>query len=98
MFLEGFMDVLNYFYIFVISFLTISTICAIISVCLSIKALIMVQAMKESTHNLEYVPIDPKWASSDKEISEFNEKSESELPDIDDDELNPADIDFNKMI
>lgn len=65
---------------------------------LVVHLFITVKAMERSTHRLEYVPIDPNWGSTEKEINEINEASELEYPDLDDDDKSPIDIDLNKMI
>lgn len=86
-------------YEIILSFLlTINFIYGIIPILLSIRALIKVEALEKSTHNVEYVPLDSKWATSGKEIDELNEKSEMELPPLDDDEIEESEIDLNKMI
>lgn len=84
--------------LFLTFYLTFLTICVIIVSIFAISASISVKAIEKSTHSVEYVPLDPKWASTDKEISEINEKSEMEYPEIDEDELGPSEIDLNKMI
>ena len=91
---------LNYFEIICIFLLTFSLICGSIALLLSIFLTIEVKALKKSTHSIEYMPLDPNWASSDKEIEEFNENNkivdENEDPPIDPDELN--DVDLDKLI
>jgi hypothetical protein len=64
--------------------LTVSTICAILGAVFSIKAIVSVEALKQSTHQVEYVPYSPK------EVEKFQESLESDQPlDPDDDyELN----------
>jgi len=85
--------------------LTLSTcfftiICAILAIITSLWAVISVKSLENSTHKLEYVPIDPKWAASDKEIEDLNEQSELDFPGIDDhDELSDQDrLNLNKLI
>jgi ABC-type lipoprotein release transport system permease subunit len=84
--------------IFLVSGLTITFICAIIAIILGVYCLIELKAMKKSTHNIEYIPMDPNFASTDKEIEEVNERAEAEYPDWDIEDQNPADIDWTKMI
>lgn len=88
----------DFYLLLVILLLTFLSFCVIISIILSIYAIISVKAMEKSTHNVEYVPIDPNWASKDEEIAEINEKSEMEFPEVEDDELQPHQIDLKKMI
>jgi hypothetical protein len=89
------MDLLS---IILISSCFISTLCAILALILSIYTQIEFRSSEKSTHKLEYVPMDPSWGATDKEINEINERSEIEFPDIDTDELGPGEIDLNKMI
>ncbi|HEY5689539.1 MAG TPA: hypothetical protein VIS27_14635 [Yeosuana sp.] len=65
---------------------------------LSIKVNIELEAFKKSTHNVQYVPLDPNWGSSDKEINELNEKHTSEFAEKDPDELEPYELNLDKMI
>ncbi len=84
--------------ILILSILTISLICGILAITLGLSAKIEIEAMKRSTHNVQYVPLDPNWGSSDKEINELNEKHRSEFPQKDPDELEPYEINLDKMI
>ncbi len=85
-------------FILLTSLLTISIICSIIGITLGLSAKIEVEAMKRSTHNVQYVPLDPSWGSSDKEINELNDKHQSDLAEKDPDELEPHEINLDKMI
>lgn len=80
------MDYQIIFNVCILILLTISIICGIILTVYVVNLHIKVEAIKNSTHNVEYVPMDPNWGSTDKEIAEINEKSELEMPDIDEPE------------
>lgn len=86
--------------ILLIFFLTLNTICSIIALILSVFSTIELKALKKSTHSIEYMPVDPQWSSSDKEIMEFNENNkivdDFEDPPMDQDELDK--VDLSKMI
>lgn len=86
-----------------IEFITIftcafSTLCAIISISISISNAINFKALRESTHSVQFVPMDPEWASSDKEVKEINELSEANMPEFDDDELEEGRVDLKHII
>lgn len=78
--------------------LTTLFIYAIISSCALIYLFIWVKSSEKSTHQVEYVPMDPKWASTDEEIAEINEKSEMAIPDLDENDRDFNDIDLKTMI
>ena len=78
--------------ILLISACVISTICSTISIIISISALISMKSLEKSTHNVQYVPLDETWSSSDKEIDELNERSELGLTDIDEEGASNVDI------
>jgi lipopolysaccharide export LptBFGC system permease protein LptF len=80
--------------ILLISGLTISFICAIMSLWLSIRAHISIEAMQKSTHQLEYVPFDPK----ESKIEEFEENQQFDMPEMDPADLDETEIDLRKMI
>lgn len=84
--------------ILTLSLLTTALICAIIGITLGIQAKIEIEAMKRSTHSLQYVPIDPNWGTSDKEVNELNAKNASDLAEKDPDELEPYELNLDKMI
>ena len=89
---------ISYLDLFQLILLTITFICVILSLVMSINCSIKLIALEKSTHNVEYVPLDSNWATSNKDIDEINEKSEMGLPPLDDDEIEESDIDLNKMI
>ena len=78
--------------------LTISMTCAIIGIGLSIYAVIEVKALMKSTHNIQYVPLDEKWASSDKEMEEKLSPLAPEQPEVDGDEVDEPELDLRNMI
>lgn len=87
-----------FFLILNLSLLTIAIICGIIGITLAVQARIEIGALKQSTHNVQYVPLDPNWGSSDKEINELNDKHKSDFPEKDPDELDPYELNLDKMI
>lgn len=87
-----------YFHIIVIICLTISLTCAILAIAFASIAYINVKALEKSTHNIQYVPLDSGWASSDSDITKKLSPHESELPEKDNDELEDNELDLKKMI
>lgn len=79
----------NNFHFCILFLLTLCIICGILLTAAVIYLFIKQKAAELSTHKLEYIPIDPNWASSDKEIEELNEQMQADLPDLDSDELMP---------
>lgn len=67
------MDISNIYVQFAIFFLTFTSICvSMVSCILSIFTLIELKSMQKSTHNIEYVAVDPDTGSSQKEVEEYN--------------------------
>ena len=87
---------MNNFDFIVLFFLTFMFIYVTIAVCSIVYLFIELKSLKNSTHNVEYVPLDPNWASSEQDIKDINEKSEISIPD--DEILDEHDIDLSKMI
>jgi len=87
----------NYFGFLLLMGLTFSAVCGILALAVGVYALIEVQALKNSTHSMEYVPMD-KWASTDEEVEEINERSEAEMPAFDENEDVFAQPDLKRMI
>ena len=81
----------------IISLLTISVLCSILAIALALRVKIDNEALKLSTHNVQYVPLDPNWGSSDKEINELNDKHQNDS-EKDPDELEPYELNLDKMI
>ena len=77
--------------------LTFAFFCGILGVVLGIFCLVSIKALEKSTHNIHYIPADPSWSSSDKDIAEINEKAQMGMA-LDPDELEPDQIDLKKMI
>ena len=92
------MITVTYLQLFTYFLLTISSVCAIMGVYLSVKALIAIEGLKNSTHKVEMVPMDHNWATSDKDIADFNEKSESVMPIDQEMDTDFESIDLKKMI
>jgi len=82
----------------IIFLLTFLTIYVIMLTAFVLYAVISIKAIEKSTHNIEYVPLDPAWGTSEKDIGEINERSELEFPDLDEDDLEFDKIDLNKVI
>lgn len=59
---------------------------------------IELKSMQKSTHQLEYVPFDPKWASSEEKLKEFEENMAAEQPMADQDDLDESELDLKKLI
>jgi hypothetical protein len=85
--------------------IVILLVCSIISVICSISALVLgayaalcVKAQELSTHQMEYIPLDPNWASSDKDIEQYNEEISKEDGALDDDDLDPHQADLKNLI
>lgn len=76
----------------------ISLVLSIIGLIIAIKSMILTKAAEKSTHQVEMVPFDPKWASNDDKIKEFEQKMNQENGEIDPDELEESELDFGKMI
>lgn len=89
---------ITYFQLFQLFLLTIGSVCGIISLFVSIQAMIKVEAIKQSTHNIEYVPADPNWATSDQQIQEMEQESADDLDPMEDDELEESELDLKKLI
>lgn len=85
---------MDIFHIIMISGLTINFICVILSIVLSLRAIISLEAMKQSTHQMEYVPFNPK----ESKIEEFEENQRFGDPETDVDDLEDSEIDLRKMI
>ena len=76
-----------------------SLLFSLIAISLGIYSAVKTVAMEKSTHNVEYVPIDPKFASSEKEIEEYNKKAIADFPETDDDEItDPQDLKIRDLI
>lgn len=68
--------------------LTIATVCGILGMLFACQALIEVKALQKSTHNVEFVPLDSKWASKEADIRKATSRGmDEELPALDDDEV-----------
>lgn len=78
--------------------LTFSTICAILAISIAISCKIKLEAMEKSTHHVEYMPIDPNWASSDTAIKDANASFHREANTKDPDELDDDELNFSKII
>ena len=50
----------------------IAVCCASLSVGISTYIYLQWKAKELSTHNIQYVPLDPKWGTSDEKLSEIN--------------------------
>ena len=50
----------------------LSVFCGTISLGIALYTYLQWKAKELSTHNIQYVPMDPNWGSSDEEISEIN--------------------------
>jgi len=92
------MITVTFFELIILILLTFSLICGMIGVYVSIRTAIELKAMQQSTHKMEYVPMDPKWASSDEQIEELEEQQISDFPPMDSDDLDESEIDLKKMI
>ena len=67
----------------------ILTICSIVACIFSLIALILgfvallkVMSMEKSTHSVQYMPVDPEWASSDEDVKDINEEFKENHEDI----------------
>lgn len=73
--------------VFIYSSFVIFSFISIFAIVLSSIALFKVLAYEKSTHKMEFVPYDQNWASSDKQIKEYNEKMEQDFPEWEDNEV-----------
>lgn len=92
---------MNNFELLCIFSLTLSLTCGILNVVslyFAIKANIAIKAVEKSTHNIEYVPIDPNWATPDKKIDEINERSQMTFGETDPEDEDFEQIDLRRMI
>ena len=77
---------------------TLSLVFSIITLAYTIFMHIKFAAWKESTHKVEFVPMDAAWASSDKKIEEINKESSQDYSDIDSDDLTDAELKLSDRI
>lgn len=81
--------------------MTLSLVCVIlvtVSLYFAISANIAIKAIEKSTHNIEYVPLDPNWATPDKKIDEINERSQAQFGEPDPEDEDFEEIDLRRMI
>jgi hypothetical protein len=86
------------FMIFAICCLTICVLCAIIALGVAVLAFVEVKSLQKSTHTMQWMPVDPKWASSEEDLNKATSPGKEELPTLDPDELEESEIDLRKMI
>jgi hypothetical protein len=78
--------------LYVIVIFTLGSIAGFVGFFLGLKALIEVKALQKSTHNVSYMPIDPKmdeaneefmdeWATSEKALKEQSDMFKDDLDD-----------------
>lgn len=59
--------------VILVSCSVIACFISIVTLVLSTIAIGKVYALEKSTHSVQFVPIDERWAQSDKEVAELNE-------------------------
>ena len=78
--------------------LTVSVICSILAIALASLSLIQVKSLERSTHSMQYVPMDPAWASSENDLVKGVSPGKQETPELDSDEIEESELDLKRMI
>lgn len=78
--------------------LTICLTCSILAITLASLSLIQVKSLERSTHSMQYVPMDPTWASNEDDLVKGVSPGKQETPELDSDEIEESDLDLKRMI
>ena len=78
--------------------LTVALTCSILAITLASLALIQVKSLERSTHSMQYVPMDPAWASSETDLVKGVSPGKQETPELDSDEIEESELDLKRMI